>query len=275
MNQDTSNLFKPEILEIDTHVFLQDTPLGRGGEGEVYEVVHPRNLKDYVVKIYHPQERTQNRESKILYMIGHPPEIQDELSIIWPKAVIHQGGRFVGFLMRRARGEHDLTILSSLKLSSRLGNDWHKKFSRERTDGLNNRIKLCHNIAVVLQQLHQTGKYVLVDIKPENIKISLNGYISIIDLDSLEIIDRDKLLFPAQKLSAEYSPTEVKNLDFKTEIIPETWDRFSVSVVFYKVLFGIHPLQALELNRIKTWSLTNKKFKLDFSLMEVGQICWM
>ena len=115
MNQDASNLFKPEILEIGKHVFLHDTPLGRGGEGEVYEVIRPRKLKDYVVKVYHPQERTQNRESKILYMIGHPPQIQDELSIIWPKAIIYRDGKFVGFMMRRARGEYDLTILSSFE----------------------------------------------------------------------------------------------------------------------------------------------------------------
>ncbi|MDX2305694.1 MAG: hypothetical protein NW226_23005 [Microscillaceae bacterium] len=241
MNQGAANLFNQNFVEIGKEIFLQDTPLGRGGEGEVFEVVQPYSFRDYVVKVYHSQERTPNREAKIRYMIGHPPELQDELSIIWPQVVVYQEGVFVGFMMRRARGEHDLTILSSLKLSARLSSDWNRKFSRETEEGLNNRIKLCHNIAVVLQQLHQTGKYVLVDIKPENIKISLNGYISIIDLDSLEIIDRQNLLFSAQKLSAEYCPTEVKHLNFKSELIPETWDRFSMAVVFYKILFGIHP----------------------------------
>ena len=120
----------------------------------------------------------------------------------------------------------------------------------------------------MLQQLHQTGKYVLVDIKPENIKISLNGYISIIDLDSLEIVDGNKLLFPAQKLSAEYCPTEVKHLDFKTQIIPETWDRFSMAVVFYKILFGIHPFAGTGIESYK--NLVSHEQKIQAGLFPHG-----
>lgn len=222
------------------NIRIPSEPLGKGGEGNVYEVISPDYLRNFVVKIYHPQERNTQRMAKLNYMIAHPPGESDK-ALIWPTDLVYEDGVFVGFIMPRAQGKYDLSILSSLKLSVRLEEAWHHKFTRSAMAGLSNRAKLCYNVATAIYQLHLTGRYVLVDIKPENIKISLSGIVSIIDLDSVEIIDREHLLFHAPKLSPEYSPPEVKNIQVKTDVIPETWDRFSMAVVFYKILFGIHP----------------------------------
>lgn len=219
---------------------INPEPIGKGGEGNVYEVLSPKHLRNYVVKLYHSQERDSERMAKLRYMINHPPSDSD-FSLIWPKDIVFEDSLFAGFLMLRANGKYDLSILSSLKLSIRLEEVWHRKFSRSTLEGLMNRAKLCFNVATAIYQLHLTQRYVLVDIKPENIKTQLNGIVSVIDLDSVEIIDRQQLLFPAPKLSLEYSPPEARNIQVKTDIIPETWDRFSMAVVFYKILFGIHP----------------------------------
>ncbi len=216
-------------------------PIGRGGEGIVYQISSPAEWRSHVVKVYHPQESKPEREEKLRYMLAHVPLVSDHLSLIWPNELVYENGQFAGFIMRRARGEYDLTILSSLKLSKRLDDAWQARFSREKAESMHNRLRICQQIASVIAGLHQSEQYVLVDIKPENIRIDWDGYTSLIDLDSLAIADQGELLYPAQKLSSEYSPPEIKNLDFKNDFIPETWDRFSMAIVFYKVLFGLHP----------------------------------
>jgi hypothetical protein len=100
---------------------------------------------------------------------------------------------------------------------------------------------ICKNLAEVVASLHQTKQYVFADLKPENIKINLKGEVFIIDVDSIQIAQDQKLLYPTEKVTPEYAPQEIKNINFKQEIVAEDWDRFSLGVIFYKVLLGLHP----------------------------------
>ncbi len=220
---------------------INPQPLGKGGEGNVHEIIQPQVLRNYVVKIYHPKEQKPERQAKLNYLIQHRPTLRDDFSVIWPEELVFQEGKFAGFLMKKARGNHDLTVLAGLKPSRKLSPDWREKYNRSHVSGFIHLAKVCYNVAAAIDQLHQTGRYVLVDIKPENIKISYNGNVSLIDIDSIEVMEGQELIFPAEKLSSEYSPAELRHLDFKQDLIPESWDRFSMAVVFYKVLFGLHP----------------------------------
>lgn len=211
---------------------IESEPLGRGGEGNVYAVSAPTQWKDCVVKIYHSQERKQEREEKLQYMIDHPPKVADGYSVIWPLALVYREGMFMGYLMKKSLGLYDLTVLSSLRLSPKLSQDWQEKYTRSTPSGVINRLKICYNLAYAVNILHRSEKYVLVDMKPENIRISLNGQVSLIDIDSIEIIEHNALLYPAEKLTAEYSPAEMQHLNHHQELIPETWDRFSMALVW-------------------------------------------
>ncbi|MCU0447594.1 MAG: WG repeat-containing protein [Microscillaceae bacterium] len=233
------------MLSVNTahHELLKiaEEPLGEGGEGKVYPILSPDKYQDYVVKIYHPRERTPEREAKLQYMLANRPPILNDFSVVWVADLVYQNGEFVGFLMLQAVSSVDLTYLTGLQISNKLSRDWADKYSRETVQGFRNRAKLCYNIASAVWQIHQSGKYVLVDLKPENLKIQLNGQVSLIDTDSIQIIENEQVIFPARKLSPEYSPAEIKQLSIGKDYIPETWDRFSLAVVFYKVLFGLHP----------------------------------
>ncbi len=220
---------------------IESEPLGRGGEGNVYAVSAPPQWKDCVVKIYHSQERKQEREEKLQYMIDNPPKVADGYSVIWPLALVYREGKFMGYLMKKSLGLYDLTVLSSLKISPKLPQEWQEKYTRNDIKGLLNRLKICYNLAYAVNILHQSEKYVLVDMKPENIRTSLSGQVSLIDIDSIEIIENNALLYPAEKLTAEYSPAEMQHLNHHQELIPETWDRFSMAIIFYKILLGLHP----------------------------------
>ncbi len=98
---------------------------------------------------------------------------------------------------------------------------------------------MCFNLSAALSQIHSYGSYVLVDIKPDNIMIRPDGLISIIDMDSTEVIANGRLIFPAQVATPEYTPPEygksIRNIE--KDIIGETWDRFGIAVIFYRILF--------------------------------------
>jgi serine/threonine protein kinase len=175
-------------------------------------------------------------------LIDHTPQAATTSGAIFPeKPLYNQAGEFVGFLMQQTVGQVDITSLCSLTPSAKLDISWHKKYHRYAASGVGNRLQVCYNIAQAFDQLHQSGKFVFVDIKPENIKLTYEGDISLIDIDSIQVAEDDRLLFAAQKLTHEYSPAEITQLDFKKEYVPESWDRFSLAVVFYKILFGLHP----------------------------------
>ncbi len=232
----------PEFVYLED-IQLAPQPIGQGAEGSVFELTAPAHLRGYVAKIYHQAQRKPERAKKISFMMAHPPALSDALAVIWPEKLLTKDGKFVGFLMKKARGLFDLTVLSSLHTAQKIGKDWEKTFNRSSQEGLAMRAKICFNLANAIKELHESRQYVITDIKPENIKVNIQGLVSLIDMDSIEIIDTETetVRFSAEKCSPEYAPPELKNLDFKEDIIPETWDRFSLAVVCYKVLLGLHP----------------------------------
>ena len=225
-------------------VLLDAQPLGQGGEGIVYRA-KSRYLKgNYVAKIYHPQELTPQREIKVKYLIENTPEFAGANSAIFPEEPLYdKDQKFVGFLMKQTVNQVDITSLCSLKPSAKLDKSWHYKYHRYSKLGTHSRIRVCYNIAQAFHQLHQTKQFVFVDIKPENIKLTYEGEVSLIDVDSIQIAKgtEQALAFAAQKVTHEYSPAEIRQINFKNEYVPEHWDRFSLAVVFYKILFGLHP----------------------------------
>lgn len=230
-------------LKNGVNLSLEPKPFAEGGEGKLFRITKPSSLQDHVAKIYHPQKRTSERVKKIEYLISNPPSFnsaQVHQSIIWINNLVLENNQFAGFIMPFADGI-TLEKLCLPKLPPAYIANW-KKYDPLTKEGINNRLKLCFNIAVAINQIHNTGQYVVVDLKPENIKVRPNGMISILDFDSIEIKINDKVLFPAQVITPEYAPPEY-HLNSKSieHFKDETWDRFSLAVIFYKILFGIHP----------------------------------
>ncbi|MBI5662530.1 MAG: hypothetical protein HZC46_10330 [Ignavibacterium album] len=230
-------------LKNGVNLSLEKRPFAEGGEGRLFRIIKPSSLQDHVAKIYRPQKRTTEIEKKIEYLISNPPSFntsQEHKSIIWINNLVLENNKFAGFIMPYADGI-TLEKLCLPKLPSEYIANW-KKFDPLTNEGINNRIKLCFNIAVAINQIHNTGNYVIVDLKPENIKVRPNGMISILDFDSIEIKINDKVIFPAQAITPEYAPPEYHLNSMNLENFKdETWDRFSIAVIFYKILFGIHP----------------------------------
>lgn len=93
---------------------INDTPLGKGGQGAVHNITTSKYSADYCIKIY--IRDAEKMHKKIEYMVTHPPQIIRDTSfrICWPIALAYNTKKeFVGYMMPLAFPKgHDLTILS-------------------------------------------------------------------------------------------------------------------------------------------------------------------
>ena len=228
-------------------LLLEDAPFGTGGEGDVYNYFNPTQQQRHsVVKLYHNLQEAQKRQTKLEYMVKNPPPDpqQPEPCIIWPTELVYSMNmELMGYVMPLVRGGIDLEALcTDSKLELTCGPQW-KRFNYSENGSFCLRLRLSQNMAAAIEALHSTGRYVLVDLKPVNVKIKPNGLMSMIDMDSIQIVENGKKLFSAKVYTEEYAPPECHNqkLDYSRDIVPPSWDHFSYSVMIYRLLFALHP----------------------------------
>ena len=238
---------------------INDDPLGKGGQGAVYNIKTAQYKKDYCIKIY--LRDAQKAYEKIKYMVTHPPKnIKDNPSfrICWPVALAYDSNKnFIGYMMPLAFPKgHDLTILSTYqrKPLSKLkkfkdDTEWHDKYELDTEVGIRNRIMMLKNVAVALHLIHETGRYVLVDLKPENIDATGTGKVSIMDTDSIQISEGGRILHPATAFTPEYFAPEGKTLQKCKRPFTLQCDYFAAAVCFYQILTGTHPYSGTVLKR--------------------------
>jgi len=229
-------------------VTLSAKHFASGGEGNLYTIISPGSMRKYVAKIYHPHKLSDKRQKKINYLAQFPPiytddNSDDHPSVVWVKDALYDRDKFVGFIMPYVIGEK-LEILCTPKIPRKLRSTWRRFDFKSSRKALDMRMKLCFNICAAIHQVHSVERYVLVDMKPDNIVIKPNGLVSIVDTDSVEVVENGKSLFDAPVATPEYTPPEFyRKLDYDpTE--KEEWDRFGLGVIIYKLLFGIHPFAA-------------------------------
>ncbi|MCR4827325.1 MAG: hypothetical protein K5882_10325 [Bacteroidales bacterium] len=230
-------------------ITLDDKPLASGGEGEVRQVVScPSRFTNVCAKLYFKPQQTAEKEKKIRYMVENPPStiVGKGSMLAWPLETIYSDRKdFIGFLMPNAFPDSKkLVILTTQKIKSSLKNEW-TKFDKEKDKktALISRLKLVNNIAIPIHLLHETGKYVLKDFKPDNVLVTPNGKVTVVDMDSIQICDNAKMLFAGSAATLEYIPPEFYKGVGQNEKVPleRSWDYFAISVVFYQLIFGLHP----------------------------------
>ena len=119
--------------------------------------------------------------------------------------------------------------------------EWHNKYELDTSEGIINRVKMLCNIAIALHTIHSTGRYVLVDLKPENIDATGAGKVSIMDTDSIQISENGKILYPATAFTPEYFAPEGKELKRLNRPFTLQCDYFAAAICFYQILTGTHP----------------------------------
>ena len=226
---------------VDTDALLL---LGRGGEAEVYAVPRCEKYPHHCIKIYRQAYRTSEREAKLQYLIATTHHLEDTPShfrLCYPLALVVDGesGVFVGFLMQQALlGSKTLLELNDVTLFQHLPFSWQKKFPIDKQRP--NRKKVIIHLANALHTLYKNTNCVVVDSKPENILLTLEGAISIIDLDSIQLTDKQGNTYMATVATENYMPPEGAAWA-KDTLKHQHWDYFSIAIVFYEILHGIHP----------------------------------
>ena len=229
-------------------IILDDEALSSGGEGAVYRIKSPSSFsKLYCIKIYYDKKRTEDRRQKLEFMVKNPPKMieRNGSKIGWPIDVVYLKNSFAGFMMPLAfPNSKKLTILTGLTLSKRLDASWQKYDRKLGKYSLVARMKLINNISIPIFMLHDTGMYVLQDFKPDNVLITHNGMITLCDMDSIQITQANKIVFPGSAATLEYAPPEYSNSNIGKSpnvTVDISWDGFTIAVVYYQLLFGIHP----------------------------------
>ena len=126
-------------------------------------------------------------------------------------------------------------------IPKKLSNQWHTTFNRETIKGRISRLKLSVNIVAVVNRIHNNKRYIIVDLKPQNLLVTAFGKVSIIDMDSVQIVQNEKVLFKAPVSTPEYTPPEASDIIRSKIPITKDWDTFSLGVLVYEILCGIHP----------------------------------
>lgn len=214
-------------------IYIEDKPLAHGGEGDVHRVTGSL-YADCCVKIFH-KGKIEGRKAKLEYMIQHPlvAPASSNYRICWPKDFVYIGQQCVGFLMILAFPVSHPLYDIYLKDESVL-------FERETQRGMLNRLRLLFNISNAINILHASG-YVLTDFKPQNVLFTDSGKISMIDMDSIQIVENGVLKFGSTALTPEYAyPKEISRITTKLPL-STAWDVYSYGIVAYQMLMGIHP----------------------------------
>ncbi len=228
-------------------ILLDSSPLATaGGEGSVHKVISG-GYANCCAKIYHPAKRTALKRRKLEYMVQNRPNhlTGAQYIVCWPTEIVFDAsGLFMGYIMPLAFSGSEKLYELTTKKSPRKPNFGWSKFDRATQLGIENRFKICLNVIVAVNTIHQTGRYAMVDYKPQNILITDVGKISILDVDSFQIASGTSVIHHAEVATPEYAPPEAQRLIPSTSYIPQTWDRFSLSVSIYEILLGLHPYAA-------------------------------
>jgi len=232
-------------------VILEDKPLASGGEGQVHRVTScPSRFNNVCAKLYFKPKLTKELEKKIRFMVDNPPDtiVGTGVILAWPIETIHEqkNGRFLGFIMPVAFPDSKkLVILTTPTLKKTHKAEWYK-FDKELDirGALISRMKLMKNISIPIHLLHATDKYVLKDFKPDNVLVTPTGKVTIVDMDSIQICDKGRLLFPGTAATENYVPPEfyTNRVGCDAKIpLDKSWDNFAIGEVFYQLLFGLNP----------------------------------
>lgn len=235
---------------------LSANEISSGGQGRIYKVVSPLELTNYCVKIYKNDHHAKVNKDKIEYMVNNKPANSNmtNIRICWPESIVYDcKGAFCGYIMPLAfEGSRDLKIIEIFSVGKTIAQkypkftSWHNKFELDSPIGFKNRIKMLHNWALATEIIHQSGKYVIVDLKPENVLATAEGKISIVDTDSFQIVDASNF-FAGPVATPEYFAKFAKERHSQNLNQTNDCDCFALAIAFYKILIGSHPYSGFRL----------------------------
>src|SRR6185437_13244012 len=215
-----------ELFGVDGKPIRLGQRIGKGGEGDVYEL---EESSDLVLKHYTVKD-LRSREEKVRVMVAENLATKSAL-IAFPVALVFdKAGRFSGFKMSKVaahRPLHDLYSPGARKIA----------FPNANYRFL---VACAANVARAIGSAHASG-CVVGDINHSGVLISQKATVSLIDADSFQISDGAKH-YLCKVGVPEYTPSELQGIELGSIVRTPNHDAFGLAVVIFQLLFmGRHP----------------------------------
>ncbi|MEA3165906.1 MAG: hypothetical protein QOJ26_775, partial [Thermoplasmata archaeon] len=239
----------PELYDGSGQKFVVGARLGRGGEGEVFEIPGQPTV---VAKILYPAGRTRAKLEKVQAMLAKPPagayEALEGLPVLtWPRGLLHskpagQGpATFVGYAMTRI-APRDFVPFYQLTSAARRKGLGGPPITWDRLVLLG--MRLCH----VVRTLHRFG-YAVGDLNDRNVLVSRRLTPLLMDTDSFQVPKPSGWPgghFPSIVGDQQYWAPELLSVDLATyKGDREPGDRFALGVLLFQLFMnGLRPYQA-------------------------------
>lgn len=218
----------------DQQSIVTTQELGRGGEGVVYTIA---GRTDVVAKIYHPDQRTGQKQAKLTAMLSRPPHdsgakiTPPHCTLAWPVDLLFAQGQFAGFLMPHIERSPNIFALFNPKLRQQRFPNASRYFLH----------RSAQNLAAAVSALH-AGGYVLGDVNQKNILVKPNALVTLVDTDSFQVCDGNGMVQRCAVGVPEYTPPELQNKVLSNVDRQPYHDAFGLSVLIFQLLMeGYHP----------------------------------
>lgn len=209
-----------------TSVTLQNL-IYESGEGVLYWT----DQNDLVAKLYHKPDAP--RIEKLHLMLRQPPvdPAAPNRSIIWPTATLRDdGGAVIGFTMPGVKnGLIPRSLYVPLERKKEAPSlDWYHLH------------QAALNVAKAFQSIHDMG-YVIGDVKAENLLVTPDLKVCLVDTDSFQIVDKlTGEVHPCPVASEDFAPPEMQ-VSKKPLLAAKEHDNFGLAIIIYSFLFTRHP----------------------------------
>lgn len=216
---------------LNGQVWVLTEKLGSGGEGDIYAV---EGQGAWAAKIYAAKNRTVEREEKLRYMAAHPPAgpFGKHISFAWPLELLYGPQKnFVGFLMPKLEVRQTLLLFQV----------YHPAEARKRGLSWRFRMAVAHNLATVLEELHNKH-YIVGDLNESNFLVHRDGLVTLVDCDSVQVQTDTGQLFHCRVQKPEFTPPELQGQSYADISLKAPHDNFSLAILVFQLLMeGRHP----------------------------------
>ena len=217
-----------------------------GGEGYIVQV---SGQPDRSLKIFHDPS-PDDLESRLLYMISHPPAtITDRLA--WPEDIVEDSrGGVAGYPQRHFGPEY---VLFSTIASSLTRPDWVSDLV----------LRQCaYDAAYLLAELH-AHDYLYPDIHDGQFLVAKGRPAVLIDTASCQFKDGDKL-YPCLRVRDEYQGPELRGVANWADVAEQRdvyTDSYSLAVLIFGLTLECHPFDAVQVGTGKALSPSERAKK--------------
>jgi len=230
--------------------------LGEGGEGSVYNL---NGLDSYVAKIYHQPITTQHAEKLMLMKNAKTDRLLNVTA--WPIDILYNTPTqktTVGFIMPKVTGYkpvHELYSPRSRKQEFPKA-DW--RFL------IHVATNIARSFAVVHEHNHTIG-----DVNHGNIVVSSDGTVKLIDCDSFQILNNNRV-FLCEVGVPEYTPPELQEKSFSSIKRTFNHDSFGLGIAIFQLLMmGRHPFAGQFLGGESPLETSIKEFRFAYGDLAV------